>query len=106
MCGHHKNRWKYNQQFKLLFFKTDLHFDTSNEISSHKQRLLVLFFSKSALKTHTDQSIFQILLLCLMQKPLPTLQKKQPQKMFLGACFYYKFLSYVYDMFLEIDYIK
>ena len=39
-------------------------------------------------------------------KPLPTLQKKQPQKMFLGACFYYKFLSYAYDMFLEIDYIK
>ena len=29
-CIHHKNRWKHNQHFELLYFKKELHFGKSD----------------------------------------------------------------------------
>ena len=31
-CVCHKNKWKHNQYFKLIFFQVNLHFGTSNWI--------------------------------------------------------------------------
>ena len=33
-CVRHKNMWKHNQQFKMPFSKINLHFVTSNQIST------------------------------------------------------------------------
>ena len=40
-CVRHKNRWKHNQHFKLLYFKLNSHFGKSNWIfASRKLNLL------------------------------------------------------------------
>ena len=44
-CVCHKNRRKYNQYFKLLFFKLNLHFVISNQISPYRKLNLLLINS-------------------------------------------------------------
>ena len=44
-CIRHKNRRKHNQHFKLLFFKLNSHFETSNETSKYRKLNLLLINS-------------------------------------------------------------
>ena len=57
---------------KLLFFTINLHFVTSNQISTFRklnlplnQYLFRLLTSRNAKKTQTDQSMLRVFLLCL-----------------------------------------
>ena len=45
-----------------------------NKFTSHKQHLFCLLFSENPKKTHTDQSIPQVLLLCLKRNDSETLK--------------------------------
>ena len=40
-CVRHKNRGKHNQHFELLYFMINLHFDTSNLLSTYKKTSLI-----------------------------------------------------------------
>ena len=68
-CVCHKNRRKHNQHVQLLFLKINLHFVTSNQISTYRKLNLSLIngiylfsflSSRNAKKTRTDQSILHV----------------------------------------------
>ena len=73
-----KNRQKHNQHFKTAVFTINLHFVTSNQISTSKKLNLcfsqALFITSINAKTsQTDQSIPRVFSLCLKRtthKPL------------------------------------
>ena len=44
-CVRHKNRWKHNQHFKMLFFKENLHFGKSEQTSTYGKVNLLLIKS-------------------------------------------------------------
>ena len=69
-CVRHRNRWKHNQHSKMLFFKTNLHFVTSNHISTYRKLNLLLASSAYLVFLPLEmqrrlQSIPQVLLICL-----------------------------------------
>ena len=85
---------------KLLFFSINLHFVTSNQISTFRklnlplnQYLLRLLTSRNAKKTQTDQSMPRVFLLCLKRNDPQTFKSGSCKHSFLQCvCYWYSLL--------------
>ena len=69
----------FQNEFTLCHMRLNI-FIWKTELSSHKQYLLGLLFSKNAKNTHTGQSVLQTFLLCLkrnVKKPLKQVAAKR-----------------------------
>ena len=97
-CVLHKIRREQNQHTILLFFKTNLHFGTTDLIStyenlffflffSHKQHLVGLRFSRNAKKTPKDKGILETFLLCLKSNVSKILKNSRFKKSSLPSVY-------------------
>ena len=83
-----------HQRFKVLFFKTSVHFGTSDLIfAKNKLNLLplnsvylVFVFSRNAKKTQTDQGALQTFLLCRRRNILQTFKSNSCKKSLFQVC--------------------
>ena len=80
-CVRHKNRRKYKQNFKLLFFKLNSHFGPSNEIYKYRKLNLFPINNIYLIVSYLEiQSTLHFFLLCLKRNGSQTVKSTSCEK--------------------------